>query len=356
MMMMMIIIWGVPCGCCPGDQKAALLEFRSLYVGNSSAGGDFSNWNASTSCCEWSGLSCDSRHQFVMALGLLDTGFMGELLEAGVSSDVLTPLFLLTSLRYLDLSQIYIRGGIPPGIGNLTQLQKLDLSNNRFSGPIPPQLFSALPHLQQLGCDGNALEGKIPIEIGNLTNLVDVFMHGNKLSGEIPATLLQLHKLETLYLKDNFLSGEIPSVQNMTRLIDLKLDNNFLSGEVPTWVFELSMIQRLYLGRNNLTFAYAKQIAPKSRFTQVSLISCNIASNGIPLWLANQSDLETLDLRSNRMTGTFPGWLAEMHLTDLVLADNLLQDFESSEQSLSRADSSNSFQSHKPSNFRPLGK
>ncbi|CAI0430795.1 unnamed protein product [Linum tenue] len=85
-------------------------------------------------------------------------------------------------------------------------------------------------------------------------------------------------------------------------------------------------MESLFLGRNNLTLTNANQMAPKSAFYQLSLISCNISSDGIPIWLANQTDLAVLDLSSNRrITGNFPRWLAEQPINELVLVDNLLQ-------------------------------
>ena len=79
-----------------------------------------------------------------------------------------------------------LNGTLPKEIGNLTNLQELDLSNNK-------------------------LEGEIPKEIGNLTNLLGLFLYNNKLEGEIPKEIRKLTNLQGLNLDMNQLKGEIPN-------------------------------------------------------------------------------------------------------------------------------------------------
>lgn len=52
--------------------------------------------------------------------------------------------------------------------------------------------FRALP--------GNKITGQIPIEFGNLSNLVTLDLENNRLSGEIPDTLGKLPKLQILWV------------------------------------------------------------------------------------------------------------------------------------------------------------
>ena len=55
------------------------------------------------------------------------------------------------------------------------------------------------------------LSGKIPLEIGNLTELKKISLESNKLIGVIPREIGALHKLEELTLSSNQLSGSVPS-------------------------------------------------------------------------------------------------------------------------------------------------
>ena len=70
----------------------------------------------------------------------------------------------------LDLSFQGLNGFIPPEIVNLTNLSILKLNNNQLSGAIPPDIES-LTNLSILKLNNNQLSGEIPSNICNLTNL-----------------------------------------------------------------------------------------------------------------------------------------------------------------------------------------
>jgi Leucine-rich repeat (LRR) protein len=91
----------------------------------------------------------------------------------------------------LNLNNIGITGEIPPEIGNLTNLTELWLSGNELTGSIPPEIGN-LTNLIYLYLYDNQLTGSIPPEIGNLTNLTRLWSHDNQLTGEIPETICDL--------------------------------------------------------------------------------------------------------------------------------------------------------------------
>ena len=94
----------------------------------------------------------------------------------------------------LDLSNNQLTGEIPSEIGNLTNLTDLYLYSNQLSGSIPPEIGN-LTNLTKLYLNGNQLTGSIPPEIGSLTNLTELWLYNNQLTGIIPETICELTNL-----------------------------------------------------------------------------------------------------------------------------------------------------------------
>ena len=126
-------------------------------------------------------------------------------------------------VEYLDLANNSLSGSIPSGLGNLTNLIGLFLNNNTLSGSIPSELGN-LTNLTILTLLNNSLSGSIPSELSNLINLTNLDLSFNYLSGSIPAELGNLTKLTALYLYSNALSGSIPAeLGKLTKLTALYL-------------------------------------------------------------------------------------------------------------------------------------
>lgn len=71
----------------------------------------------------------------------------------------------------------------------------------------------------------NGLEGDLPPEIGNLSNLQELILGGNKLRS-LPAELGNLANLLTLDLSYNALTSLPPEIGNLSNLVSLQLNNN----------------------------------------------------------------------------------------------------------------------------------
>ncbi|KAL0384505.1 UNVERIFIED_CONTAM: BRASSINOSTEROID INSENSITIVE 1-associated receptor kinase [Sesamum radiatum] len=124
---------------------------------------------------------------------------------------------------------------------------RVDLGNANLSGQLVPQL-GQLPNLQYFEAlaftekmvtfsrvmygirelYSNNISGRIPNELGNLTNLVSLDLYLNSLSGPIPETLGKLQKLRFLRLNNNSLSGEIPSSLTTIFTLQVLFANNRL--------------------------------------------------------------------------------------------------------------------------------
>ncbi len=161
----------------------------------------------------------------------------------------------------LDLHCNALRGKIPPELGNLSHLEGLKLDNdgslswarNNLIGSIPPELGN-LSHLEWLELGGNSLNGSIPSGLCNLSKLVYLELEYNQLCGEIPSQLGNLSNLQTLNLGWNLLDGSIPSeLGKLSNLTELFLNNNQLSGDIPSSLMNLIGIRVLNIGYNCLS-------------------------------------------------------------------------------------------------------
>ena len=64
-------------------------------------------------------------------------------------------------------------------------LKYVDMSNNALDGGIPSSFFD-LPSLTNLYLSNNTLAGTIPSSFGDSTTLEAIWLDGNKLNGTIP--------------------------------------------------------------------------------------------------------------------------------------------------------------------------
>ncbi|KAK1290153.1 Receptor-like protein kinase [Acorus calamus] len=321
-----------------------------------------STWTASDpDPCNWTGVECGSRHNYVVTLNLSGTGVSGTL-----GPDV----GRLRFLRTLDLSTNNISGSLPPELGNCTRLSYLDLSSNSLSGKIPEALF-LIPVLDSVILNNNLFNGPIPSSVRlknlvyldlstnhfsgeitygseNCTNLqyldlsYNIFDGGipsrlrnctsmntfaaNHLSGPIPPEIGKCSSLTELLLKENLLKGVIPaelgSLRNLTKLW---LYTNHLHGEIPIEVWKIPTLEEVFIYNNSLSGQLPVEITELRHLKNLSLFN-NDFSGVVPRGLGLNSSIEELDLSHNRFSGEIPPNLCfSKHLERLILAYNQLQ-------------------------------
>ena len=113
------------------------------------------------------------------------------------------------NVTQLLLRENNLAGRIPSEIGRLTELRSLDLQSNELTGDIPPEIGN-LKLIDSLNLARNELTGKIPAGFGGLTALHTLDLQANKLTGEIPPEIGNLKLLTYLNLASNDLTGGIP--------------------------------------------------------------------------------------------------------------------------------------------------
>lgn len=121
--------------------------------------------------------------------------------------------------------------------------------------PIPGRLGPSCPRLKALDLRENKFRGGIPESLAAAAALEALFLSGNELTGPVPASLGDgLTKLQYLGLATNHLSGPLPnSLGKCQRLTHLALHNNLLSGSLPLAVQHLTNLASLQLWRNRIT-------------------------------------------------------------------------------------------------------
>ncbi|KAG6385782.1 hypothetical protein SASPL_154663 [Salvia splendens] len=216
-------------------------------------------------------------------------------------------------LMDLDLSANKLTGLVPHSLGSLTFIERLNIidnniitgssslelgfitsltncrflttlliSGNLFNGTLPSSIGNLSSHLERFAASYCGLKGRIPDEIGNLTNLIRVPLGSNYLSGNIPLTVKHLLNLQGLFLDNNSLSGSVTDdLCGLHSLSDLDLSSNKLSGSIPQCLGNVTSLRRLSLNSNMFT-------------------------SSIPLGIWSLKDLLTLDLSVNSLTGFLP--------------------------------------------------
>ncbi|KAK7245348.1 hypothetical protein RIF29_40188 [Crotalaria pallida] len=172
-----------------------------------------------------------------------------------LSGEVPTNLEKLKKLEILDLSHNKLEGCVPENFGNLTNLVKLDLSHNRFGCRIPESLRK-LKSLELLDFSFNSFGiFGIPLFLGEVPRLKEVYLSGNMLGGVIPEIWENLGGVVGIGFSKMGLVGNIPKSMGvyLKNLSYLGLDNNNLVGPVPEEFGLLEFADEINLENNNLS-------------------------------------------------------------------------------------------------------
>lgn len=140
-----------------------------------------------------------------------------------------------------------IHGTIPSSLKNLSKLRELRLYEVNITGTVPEWL-GELPVLNILHLGGvvktSALvasnvpgyTGTIPSSLGDLKQLVFLYIYASSLTGTIPESLINCTTLEMLLLFQN--RGP---------------DKVGLSGTIPSWLLRMPSLRQLELEENSFT-------------------------------------------------------------------------------------------------------
>lgn len=149
-----------------------------------------------------------------------------------------------------------------------------------------------------LTLDNASIHGILPPDIGNISTLITLELTGNpNLTGPLPQEI-QYPYLYTLDLHDNGFNGTLPDLPGLFTVLNVDLSGNqFVGGFVPQiqeWVF----LQTFKLAGNQFNGSI-----PGDAFV-------------------NMTQLDTLDLSANALTGALPNLATCINLQSLLLSNN----------------------------------
>ena len=127
----------------------------------------------------------------------------------------------LCHLEHLDLAYSTIRY-LPEEIGNLENLQILDLNHSKITEL--PRSIGKLQNLKTLNLDFTRNLGTLPVEIGGLGQLQNLFLLNRKFESlspeQIPSTIFNLKNLERLHLSWPFyIADRLTNFEMLSRLV-----------------------------------------------------------------------------------------------------------------------------------------
>ncbi|WZZ68558.1 hypothetical protein YC2023_079928 [Brassica napus] len=212
-----------------------------------------------------------------------------------ITGDRVTELRMLGS-SVLGVGDNHLSGPLPVNIGSLSELVELDLEGNRLTGPIPSSI-SNLTRLTWLNLGGNGLSGTIPDVFKSMKELRLIDLSRNGLYGKLPPSMGSLAQtLTSLYLSQNNLSGTIPDYfSEFKALATFDLSRNRFTGVVPMSFAKLKSLFHLKLSHNLLT-GPLPDLNPLNGIASLDLSYNKFHLKTIPQWVTSSPSMYDLKL------------------------------------------------------------
>uniref|UniRef100_A0ACD5Z935 Uncharacterized protein n=1 Tax=Avena sativa TaxID=4498 RepID=A0ACD5Z935_AVESA len=297
---------------CIAGERSALLAFRA---GLSDRANHLSSWKGDD-CCRWKGVYCSKRTGHVVCLNLQGTQCgSGNGITQVLAGNISSSLLGLQHMRYLDLScNEFDKIEVPEFMGYFHKLRYLDLSFSQFIGRIPPQLGN-LSNLRYLNLDASYQSpGYFPPYskdinwLSRLTSLEHLDMTGINLSTIVHwlPVVNMLPTLKVLRLSACQLRSSPDSLllSNLTSLETLDLrGNDFHKRSTPNWFWDLTGLKHLDISFTGFYGPFPDEIGNMTSIVELELSGNNFVGM-IPSSMKNLCNLEKLGYYRNNINGS----------------------------------------------------
>lgn len=229
----------------------------------------------------------------------------------------------------IDLSVNRLEGELPSEIGDLTELTRLDLNENSaltttrgLFGSLPTEIGN-LTNLTYLNLRDCSFSGELPDSFWSLTSLQDLNLGRNNFQGMLPADLGNLNSLTSLILRKNDFHGSIPAeIGDLTALTSLEMWSNDFSGSIPSEIGNLTSLTNFQIGNNSLSGEIPEELFDLTNLQILVLLNNNLSGNIHPS-IGDLSQLWYLDMAMNNLNGSLPPEIGDLSsLTWLQLYNN----------------------------------
>lgn len=221
-----------------------------------------------------------------------------------------------------------IQGTLPSNLQNLTELERLELQWNKISGPLPS--LSGLSSLRVLMLSNNQFSSIPGDFFTGMTSLQSAEIDNNPFSAwQIPEALRNASGLQNFSANSANITGKVPNffgADAFPSLSILHLAFNNLEGVLPA-SFSGSQIQSLWVNGQGSSGKLGGTIDVLQNMTLLKEIwlHSNAFSGPLPDF-SGLVDLESLSLRDNLFTGPVPLSLMNLKSLKVVnLTNNMLQ-------------------------------
>lgn len=195
--------------------------------------------------CDWFGVTCDTNSQ------ITELKVYNSYLQGNISSLLALIDNPISTLQVLDIVGFNLSTSLPSTIAQLTAITSLSIRCT----PDEDRSYAVCLY---------GLTGSIPLEIFNMTQLLDLRLGQNSLTGPIPTLLGRMTRLTLFEVSYNNLRGKLScaltilfglmlhhtvgtlptEIGMLTGLLQSRLRNNLFSGTIPSEIGELAACER----------------------------------------------------------------------------------------------------------------